>query len=271
MRKQIEHILCQQNNITSTYYDTSINNCLPLIQSNWSKIQKDLSQGSGNELQSGKFNSIGSSSALGVNAFGVFYEPNFMIWPGLKSEKFTDPTFEKKLSNGLRGTNPNLDVFFKNDNTVLAIECKFLETLGQKKPKFSDQYLTIKDGRRDSKWFRLMTEIINGNIKFRYLDAAQLIKHYFGLANEYMYTENLDLEIGYVVWTPDEKGSAPDSVIDLYAEHREDCERFAKLVSGDKIQFSFYSYFELIQYWCANGMEDRLLEHFKVFVDKYKI
>jgi len=248
MRKQIESILCKQNNLTTTYFNTPLDNCLPLIHSNWEKIKIDLSQGSGNEIQSGKFNSIASSSALGVNAFGVFYEPNFMTWPTIESEKFTNPIFEKKLSNGLRGTNPNLDVVFENDNTVLAIECKFLETLGQKKSKFSDQYINIKDNRRDSKWFQLMVEIINGNIKFRYLDAAQLIKHYFGLAHAYA-DSDLALEIGYVFWEPDENGNVPDSVIKLYADQREECERFASLVFGDKIRFSFYSYFELIEYW----------------------
>jgi len=174
------------------------------------------------------------------------------------------------FNHSILQTNPNLDVFFKNENTVLAIECKFLETLGEKKPKFSDQYLNIKDGRRDSKWFRLMLDLLEEKVTFKYLDAAQLIKHYFGLAHECADSDQ-DLEIGYVFWEPDGSRGTSDSVINLYAEHREDCERFAKLVSGDKIQFSFYSYFELIEYWHVNGLEDRMVEHFEVFVNKYKI
>ena len=239
MRKQIENILCNRNNLTATYFKSPLENVLPSIHPNWDKIKTDLSQGSGNELQSGKFNSIASLSALGVNAFGVFYEPYYMIWPTIKSEKFTNPAFEKKLSNGLQGTNPNLDVFFRNDNSVLAIECEFLETLAVKKPKFSDQYLNIKDNRRNSKWFQLMNEIKNGNIGFRYLDAAQLIKHYFGLAYEYGESK-LDLEIGYVVWEPDENGDTPGPVVVLYAEHRKECEKFAELMVGF-VRFSIYS------------------------------
>jgi hypothetical protein len=172
MRKQIENILCHRNNLPTTYFNSPLENILPLIHPNWEKIKANLSQGSGNELQSGKFNSIGSSSALGVNAFGVFYESNKMTWPTIKSQKFINPVFEKKLSNGLQGTKPNLDVFFENDNSVLAIECKFLETLAVKKPKFSDQYLNIKDNRRNSKWFQLMNEIINGNIGFGVCQAS---------------------------------------------------------------------------------------------------
>lgn len=270
MRKQIENILCKQNNCTATYFQTPLENILSLIHSNWEKIKADLSQGNGNELQSGKFNSIASSSALGVNAFGVFYEPNFMIWPTISNEKFNNPAFERKLSNGLQGTNPNLDVFFENDKSVLAIECKFLETLGTKKPKFSDQYLNIKDNRRDSKWFRLMLALLDGKVTFKYLDAAQLIKHYFGLAHEYA-DSDLDLEIGYVFWEPDENGDIPDSVIDLYAEHRKECERFADLVSGDKVRFSFRSYFELIEYWCWIERSDELVDPFESFEKKYRI
>jgi len=270
MRKQIENILCQKNNLPATYFNSPIENILPLTLPNWEKIKANLSQGSGNELQSGKFNSIGSSAVLGVNAFGIFYEPNFMIWPTMKTEKFTNPTFEKKLSNGLHGTNPNLDVFFKNDKTILAIECKFLETLGQKKPKFSDQYSNIDDERRDSKWFRLMLDLVNGNIGFRYLDATQLIKHYFGLAHEYA-DSDLYLEIGYVFWEPLENRDLPGTVIDLYVEHRKECEKFASLVSGDKIRFSFYSYFVLIDYWYGNRVGDELGEHFELFEKKYKI
>lgn len=86
MRKQIESILRKQNNLTATYFKSPLENILPSIHSNWEKIEADLSQGSGNELQSGKFHSIAS---LGVNEFGVFYEPNFMIWPTIESEKFT--------------------------------------------------------------------------------------------------------------------------------------------------------------------------------------
>jgi hypothetical protein len=268
MRKQIENILLSKNNITTTYFKSPLENVLPSIHPNWKKIESDLSQGSGNELQSGKFNSIASSSALGVNALGAFYEPNFLIWPTIKSEKFNNPIFEKKLSNGLRGTNPNLDVFFENENSVLAIECKFLETLGVKKPQFSDQYSNIKDDRRNSKWFRLMTEIINGNIKFRYLDAAQLIKHYFGLAHEYA-DSNLDLELGYVFWEPERNGDIPGPVIDLYAGHRKECEKFAELVAGDKLQFSFYSYFELLEYWRKNGLNNELDAHFNRLERKY--
>jgi hypothetical protein len=270
MRKQIEHILCQKNNTTTTYFKSPLENMLPSIHPNWEKIKTDLSQGSGNEIQSGKFNSIASSSALGVNAFGVFYEPNFMTWPTIKSQKFSNPAFEKKLSNGLQGTNSNLDIFFENDNSVLAIECKFLETLGVKKPKFSDQYLNIKDSRKNSKWFQLMLDLLNGKVTFRYLDAAQLIKHYFGLAHEYAGSD-LDLEIGYVFWEPDENGAAPGPVVDLYAEHRKECGRFAELVDGDKVKFSFFSYFELIEYWREDGIGDELEKHFVGFEKKYKI
>jgi len=192
-----------------------------------------------------------------------------MIWPTIEFQKFTNPTFEKKLSNGLRGTNPNLDVFFENNNTVLAIECKFLETLGQKKPKLSDQYLNIKDDRRDSKWFRLMLDLVEGKVTFKYLDAAQLIKHYFGLAHEYA-DSDLDLELGYVFWEPGGGEDVSGPVIDLYVEHRKECEMFAGLVSGDKIRFSFYSYFELIENWRGNVVKDDLGEHFRLYQEKYK-
>lgn len=270
MRKQIEKILCQRLNLKSKYFDAPKDNCLPIIHTNWFKIKADISQGSGNELLTGKFNSIGSSSALGVNAFGVFYETNFMHWPTLLTEKYNNPAFEKKLSNGLRGTNPNLDVFFETKTTVLAIECKFLETLGEKKPKFSDQYFSVKDHRTDSKWFQIMIDIVNGDTSFRYLDAAQLIKHYFGLAHEYTGSD-MNLHIGYVFWEPNQDGNVSDSVIDLFANHRNECEKFADQVNGDEIQFSFYSYFELIDHWQKNSIKDELKTHFKLLEKKYKL
>lgn len=112
--------------------------------------------------------------------------------------------------------------------------------------------------------------MINGNINFRYLDAVQLIKHYFGLAHEYA-DSGLGLEIGYVFWEPGGDEDVPDPVIKLYADHRDECERFTDLVSGDKIRFSFYSYCELIEYWRGSGMSDELLDHFEQFHGKYKI
>ena len=115
-----------------------------------------------------------------------------------------------------------------------------------------------------------MLDLLDGKVTFRYLDAAQLIKHYFGFAHEYA-DSDLKLELGYIFWEPDENGDISESVIDLYAEHRKECQRFAELVTGDEVKFSFYSYFELFSFWYNEIYIQHILKHFNCFMGKYFI
>ena len=95
----------------------------------WAAIEKELQDGSGNELKprkhkaSGKvsppkFDAIHSSSALVVNTFGRWKpDPKDLVICGRTG--FTEIAFERKLKTGFRGV-PNLDLYLGNSGTVIT-------------------------------------------------------------------------------------------------------------------------------------------------------
>ena len=236
-----------------------------------------MGKGSGNELKS-KFMSLSSSSAIAVNAFGFFCNSNTLIWPNVKGQ-FNSPLFEVQLENGLNGTNPNLDVLIENETTIVAIECKFLEPLKHTIPKFSKQYLNIKDSRNNSGWFKLLRAIYHGEKYYKevyipqltkHLDVAQLIKHFMGLSFNPKVPKK-ELKLAYVYWEPGKKIKDDLKISSIYDEHKESCENLSKLVEDDRVSFEDYSYFELINFWRKKVGGSKLERYFNEFDDKYRI
>ena len=272
MRKEIEKKLCKKNGLDELYFKKNEDNLIePLVElNNWPSIRKEIDKGSGNELKS-KFMSLASSSAIAVNAFGFFWNSNSLLWPKVKGQ-FNKIYFEKKLNNGLRGTPPNIDVLIENETTIVAIECKFLETLGHKKKEFSDQYFKIKGSRRDSKWFQLMEDVYNNKDSYKYLDVAQLIKHYMGLSFDDI-GSNKKLKLAYVYWEPSE--IIDNEINSIFKEHRNECERFGKSVKCDpvmtEVTFEYYSYFKLIDFWLSEVGGSNLERYFEEFNRKYRL
>jgi len=216
--------------------------------------EDDMSKGSGSELkgEKPKFASIASSSALAVNTFAL-WKPDKNKSENLKRleimgmKDFEHLKFERKFKNGI-GTPPNLDVALTNDSTVLAIECKFLEPFGTKKAEFKNAYIKT-DSRKKSKWNDLKNEIINGKVEFKHLDAAQLIKHFYGIAHD---KDNNGKEkiLMYLYWSPEEKNIKESKA---HKQHMEELELFKKKVNGDEqVKFIAMSYQELWKQWDDN-------------------
>lgn len=214
-----------------------------------SSVSKDLFwedhlQGSGNELHGDppKIRSVGSSSALAVNSFAP-WKRNLKGLQIAGYQGFDSLCFEKKFENGLRGTPPNLDVALYRDDILIAIESKFLEPLSNKKPTFSDLYHKIADHRKNTKWFKAMEEICDNNLSFKYLDVAQLIKHFFGLCYK---QGQKAVKLIYIYWEPINASELPQ-----FLEHRAEIEGFSNVVSGDSLlSFDSISYNEL---WGSMG------------------
>ena len=64
----------------------------------------------------------------------------------------------------------------------------------------------------------------------RWLDAAQLIKHAFGLAFTF---PGQPVHLRYLFWEPADAPQYP-----VFAEHRAEIDRFSQAVEGDRITFS---------------------------------
>ena len=151
--------------------------------------------------------------------------------------------FEQKCPTGLRGRrSPNLDVVIEGDHGVVAIEFKCLEPLTRHVAHFSPAYdAEICDGRRSTTWFQEMLRLVDEPRSYRWLDAAQLVKHAFGLAHTF---PDRATTLLYIFWEP----TNPDLFI-TFAEHRAEVERFAASVGDAGVRFAALSYPELWHSW----------------------
>ena len=203
-------------------------------------FEADLAQGSGDEL-GGKFRAAHSSSALAVNCFAPF-KRNLSDLRVCRADGFASLNFEKKCPTGLRGTPPNLDVLLGCAEGVVAIESKCTEYLSPHAARFSSAYQTgIRDARRESAWYREFLRLVDEPQAYRWLDAAQLVKHALGLMH--CYPEHR-VTLLYLYWEPlNAADYAPCE------DHRCETMAFAERIAGPHLDFEAMNYDDLWSSW----------------------
>jgi hypothetical protein len=230
-------------------------------------FRKSFDDGKGKELHGDdrcppKMAAIYSSSALVVNNFGPWYgDPDQLLIK--EHEGFKQIAFEAQLPTGLGGTPPHLDVCLDSDNEILAIESKCLEYLTTKPADFRPAYDTIRDTRRQSSWFRHITVLRDNRLHYRYLDAAQLIKHYLGLSHS---RPGRSITLLYLFWEPRNWQE-----FKAFRQHREEIRAFSDVVAGDQIRFEAMSYNELWAEWEPRTAPAWLADHLKRLIARYQV
>lgn len=234
---------------------------LPMVSAH--DFEADLGAGSGNELQT-KFRAVHSSSALAVNAFAPFRQrigelalPDHSLFQAL--------AFEQKCPTGLRrGTPPNLDVLLSGVGGVVGIESKLTEYLATHHARFSSAYVVeIRDARREQSYFREMLRLLDEPDSYRLLDAAQLIKHAFGLAGTF---GERPATLLYLFWEPANPSASP-----VFEEHRREIAAFSERVAGSMPHFKAMSYPELWSYWRDAGQQVWLARHVEELRARYDV
>jgi hypothetical protein len=221
-----------------------------LLDKSWKElIIEDYARGAGKELNS-KFCAVHSSSALAANHFARFKkEPDRFVLLGMKG--FSPPVFEKRLPTGLRGIPPNLDVYLETDSCIIGIESKLLETLHVKKPVFSTAYSKENLPFCEPQWLQLIEAPLFSK---GYLDVAQLVKHYLGLAKEQNRAKKRTILL-YLFWEPENADDMKE-----YRAHRHELDSFTSHVSRSKVEFMAMSYRDLWREWAS-------LPDLKAYVD----
>ena len=82
----------------------------------------------------------------------------------------------------------------------------------------------------------------------KYLDVAQLIKHYLGLSNT-IDCSNRQVTLLYLFWEPENRDD-----FELFQAHRDELEEFSMEVEGTSIRFVFKSYPGLWAEWEEKGI-----------------
>jgi len=225
----------------------------------------DLIRGDGGELSNSsgsapKFNSISSSASLAVSTFAPWKTRLSELIVDLGTKQMTG--FDKLEFEHIAHTaipkakkHPNLDVWLESDDAILAIECKFCEYLGERTEKASlhNAYKRLAATMdRNNPWVKAINLFTgnNGECKFRFFDAVQIIRHYFGVLN----SGQKEKHLLYLYWHPENEDWMDIHPFDL---HMKELKEFSELVSlATDVQFHNLSFNELLNQWALNSVSE---------------
>ena len=217
-----------------------------LLRPMHARTKSAFDSGSGSELQDtpsrpAKMKALHSSSALAVNVFDRWVDGDKVaLQAALQLDTAISAiSFEAQYPTNLTGNPPNLDVALElADGFTIGIESKFSEWLTPKsasKEPFKSKYFpsgeSLWQQRGLPKSQQLAEQMNNSDVQFRYLDAAQLLKHALGMATQL--GDRFSLFYMYLDWPGKES-----------AVHIEEIDRFAGLVDS-RLGFRVITYQEL--------------------------
>lgn len=232
----------------------------------------------GNELVSGKFFSPESSSALAANAFGLFLDRPADLPPLVGCEGLQWPARSVQLEAIVRfpwsgGHHPCLDALVETEDALIGVESKRYEPFRSKKEaNFSEAYWRPVWGEDMRRYEDLRDRLRARDVAFSMLDAAQLIKHAFGLRTA-VHRDDKRGKRPVLFYLYAEPARWPDEQpIDAtqHASHRAEIEHFASLVEGDEVSFRFASYRELLSTWARNEAE-HVRNHATAVAERFQI
>lgn len=221
-----------------------------------------LAQAGGNEVESGKLASPESSAALAVNAFGWFIDRPELLppLPGM------DPAVQATAADveycarfpWSGGRHPWLDAFVETPGHILGIESKRFEPFRDRKTvSLSPAYDRPVWGDSMGPYEQMRDRLRSGAELFRYLDAAQLVKHAFGLVTDVAHKGRKPVLV-YLYAEPPVRNGQPINPA-AFTAHRSEIDRFAEAVSGAAVAFESISYREWIASWARCTPE--VVEH----------
>lgn len=222
----------------------------------------------GKELESGKFTSPESSAFLAANAFGWFVErPDLLPLPpgaAMGAPLRVEIEYNARFP-WAGGTHPWLDAAIFTSTHLVGVESKRYEPFrDQKTANFSEAYERHVWGEQMARYDAVRRALVSGALSYKHLDAAQLIKHAYGLSSE---GKRLALKpaLFYMYAEPHARGGLPISADDR-ARHREEVADFAARVAGDEVAFLASSYREWLATAAGAAIEHRsaLHHHFDI-------
>ena len=222
-------------------------------------IERIFDAAPGNEIASGKLDSPESSAALAANAFGFFLHRPQALPPLHGCPDLSWPACSLSLEKTVRfpwcgGRHPVLDCLVVTPSTLVGIESKRFEPYrGGKAAEFSNAYWRPVWGDRMKGYELVRDQLRESPNLFDFLDAAQLVKHAFGLRSEVHGPgghRGLRPVLFYVYAEPSCWPKTKRRVdTDALAGHREEITRFAGLVQGDEVAFVTCTYRRLLEAW----------------------
>ena len=232
-------------------------------------VRAALNKAGGNEIDSGKLDSPESSAALAVNAFGWFIKRPASLPPFPPLANLDWPAIRVDVERQMRfpwsgGRHPWLDAAVETETHLIGIESKRFEPFRDAKPvSLSVAYNRNVWGERMAPFTAMRDRLRTGDVGFAHLDAAQLVKHAFGLVTEGRRLGRAPVLL-YLYAEPERRG---DTVIPAaaLALHRAEIADFAAAVAGAEVRFTACSWREWLAGWTgdARAHADALIARFQ--------
>lgn len=219
-------------------------------------ICQRLKAAGGNEIESGKLAHRESSAALAVNAFGWFIDkphsfPSLPDTEGAGPPTMIDVEFCARFPwSG--GRHPWLDAVVETDTHLIGVESKRFEPFrDRKRATLSSAYDRPVWGDVMRGFESMRDSLRVEPYRFRHLDAAQLVKHAFGLVTEGRRRARRPV-LCYIFAEPSTRGAKLIPTAD-HDRHRWEITAFCDAVRGDEVAFSASSYAEWLATWPQAG------------------
>lgn len=204
-------------------------------------VRLSLDRAGGNELASGKFASPESSAALAANGFGWFIERPSLLpaFPGLDDIRW--PAVSVDIERQMRfpwrgGRHPWLDAAVVTQTHLIGVESKRYEPFRDRNQAvLAHAYDRDVWGEAMEPWLAMRDSLRRNPLSYRYLDAAQLVKHAFGLSTEARRVDRSPV----LLYLYAEPARVPASAC---SEHRAEIESFSTAVRGARVRFAATSW-----------------------------
>ncbi|ANY77487.1 hypothetical protein BB934_03990 [Microvirga ossetica] len=172
------------------------------------------------------------------------------------------------------GRHPCLDLLVETSDTLIGVESKRYEPYRPKTPTaLSEAYWRPVWGDSMKGYEGIRDSLRDGSLSFRHLDAAQLVKHAFGLrtaghrAPEY--TDKRPVLLSLFA-EPDTWPSGRAVSRTQINAHRDEVRHFADRVAGDEVAFVWCSYSDVLKAWSRSG-DERLISHAAAIVERFRL
>jgi hypothetical protein len=205
-------------------------------------VLERLRQAGGDEIGSGKFAHPESSAALAANAFGWFHDRPTML-PPLPGAEAAGPAERIEIEYCARfpwagGKHPWLDAALISATHLIGIESKRFEP-------FRDAKLVSFSAAYDRHVWGDHMQRYGAVLRYHHLDAAQLVKHAYGLVTEGRRIGRKPM-LFYLFAEPPARGDLLITAGDR-KRHRDEISDFAARVAGDGVVFGSASYLEWLR------------------------
>lgn len=150
--------------------------------------------------------------------------------------------------------------------TLIGVESKRFEPFRDAKSvSLSTAYDRPVWGANMRGYEAMRDRLRTGEERFLHLDAAQLVKHAFGLLTEGGRRERSPV-LFYLFAEPAARNGQPIAP-EAIARHRDEISRFAKAVVGNEVTFSYASYGQWLATWPVHDSEVAM--HRKAIIEAF--